>query len=97
MHKEYIRKANHCQVFVADFADFEQRCPFGEANATMYCPSCGSVATHIYTTSNLQRMYPVIKAALQREEKCRYEPEVVRHPAPAPSSQWQRSHWMAGH
>jgi putative FmdB family regulatory protein len=83
---------------------FEERRPFREANALMHCPTCGSVAQRVYTAPNLQRLPPVVRAALQREEKSRHEPDVVRRPVgpgeSVPHPQWRQSQgrpWVAGH
>ncbi len=78
---------------------FEERRPFSQATEPAHCPTCGDPATRVLTPPNLRRLEAPVRHALEREERSRHEPEVVRRGArpAAPRRQWVRGRpWTVG-
>ncbi|HZU19257.1 MAG TPA: zinc ribbon domain-containing protein [Candidatus Dormibacteraeota bacterium] len=62
---------------------FEERRPFERAGEAARCPSCGAPARRVLTPPSLRRLEAPVRRALEREERSRHEPAVVRRKAPA--------------
>jgi putative FmdB family regulatory protein len=69
---------------------FEERRPFSRATYDTSCPACQGPATRVITPPNLRRLQPPVRHALEREEKSRHEPEVVRRATPGAGRQRRR-------
>ena len=67
---------------------YDYRCPecgiverfhaMGAAPPTEGCPTCGTVAARVFSAPSLRRTPGHLVSALERAEKSRDEPEVVR-------------------
>lgn len=51
--------------------------PIGTAPATVTCPECAGEAARVFTNPMVSRAPRALVAALDHEQKTRYEPEVV--------------------
>lgn len=56
---------------------FEVTLPIGTAPTSVACPSCADDAARVYTNPMVRSQPRALAAALDREEKSRYVPEVV--------------------
>ncbi len=56
---------------------FEVTLPIGTAPASVACPECASGSDRVFTNPMVSFAPRALVAALDREEKSRYEPEVV--------------------
>jgi putative FmdB family regulatory protein len=56
---------------------FEVSRAIGTAPASVACPECASESTRVFTNPMVSFAPRALVAALDREEKSRYEPEVV--------------------
>jgi putative FmdB family regulatory protein len=61
---------------------FEEHRPFAQATEAAYCPACGAPAQRVLTPPYLRRLEAPVRRALEREERSRHEPEVVRRQIP---------------
>ena len=56
---------------------FEITLPIGTAPSSVACPECSEVAARVYASPMVRSQPRALAAALDHEEKTRYEPEVV--------------------
>src|SRR5579875_696144 len=78
---------------------FEERRPFVRAAEAARCPTCGATAQRVLTPPYLRRLEAPVRRALEREERSRHEPEVVRRKVPSTGPRLQRTGgrpWTAG-
>jgi putative FmdB family regulatory protein len=64
---------------------FEVVRPIGTAPASIACPVCASEAERVFSSPMVSLAPRALVAALEHEEKTRYEPEVVTSLPPAPA------------
>jgi putative FmdB family regulatory protein len=64
---------------------FEVMRPIGTAPASIACPVCASEAERVYSSPMVSLAPRALVAALDHEEKTRYEPDVVTSLPPAPA------------
>ncbi|MCI2418005.1 zinc ribbon domain-containing protein [Saccharopolyspora sp. K220] len=68
---------------------FETHQPMGTASDSHHCPECGRPARRVFSAPHLTTAPEQLRAALDREQRCREEPEVVaevprKQPVPQP-------------
>lgn len=63
---------------------FDVMLPIGTAPASIACPVCASEAGRVFSSPMLSLAPPALVAALDHEEKTRYEPDVVTSLPPRP-------------
>jgi putative FmdB family regulatory protein len=63
---------------------FEVTRPIGTAPASIACPVCADEADRVYSSPMVSFAPRALVAALDHEQKTRYEPEVVTSLPPAP-------------
>ncbi|MGH2968901.1 MAG: FmdB family zinc ribbon protein [Solirubrobacteraceae bacterium] len=64
---------------------FEVMRPIGTAPTSIACPVCASEAERVFSRPMLSLAPRALVAALDHEEKTRYEPDVVTSLPPAPA------------
>jgi putative FmdB family regulatory protein len=66
---------------------FEVMRPIGTAPASIACPVCAGEAGRVFSSPMISLAPRALVAALDHEEKTRYEPDVVTSLPPAPAHQ----------
>ena len=64
---------------------FDMTLPIGTAPASIACPECASEAERVFSSPMLSLAPRALVAALDHEEKTRYEPDVVTSLPPPPA------------
>lgn len=62
---------------------FDVNLPIGTAPSAVACPTCAGEADRVYTNPMTFRAPRALVAALEHEEKTRYEPDVVTQLPPS--------------
>lgn len=66
-----------------DHGSFDVSGPLGSPSRAAGCPVCGSDAGRVFTAPMLMRAPRAMVAVIDRAEKSRYEPEVVKSVPPS--------------
>lgn len=69
-----------------DHGGFEVTAPMGRAGSRRACPRCGTDGRRIFVAPMVGRTDPRVGATIDRAERSRSEPDVVRSPTPTNGS-----------